>query len=45
MIAAVRDGEPFTSPATRERVEQFKGFFGIEHHALDSLLTHGLGEN
>jgi hypothetical protein len=45
MIAAVRDGKPFTSPAARDRVEQFKGFFGIKHHALDSLLTHGLGEN
>ena len=45
MIVAVRDGEPFASAVARERIEQFKGFFGIKHHALDSLLTHGLGEN
>jgi SAM-dependent methyltransferase len=45
MIAAVRDGQPFASPAARERIEQFKGFFGIKHHALDSLLTHGLGNS
>jgi SAM-dependent methyltransferase len=45
MIVAVRDGQPFASPVARERIEQFKDFFGIKHHALDSLLTHGLGEN
>ena len=45
MIAAVRDGKPFTSPAARDRVEQFKGYLGIKQHALDSLLTHGLGED
>ncbi len=45
MIAAVRDGEPFISRAARERIEQFKEFFGIRHHALDPLLEHGLGEH
>jgi SAM-dependent methyltransferase len=44
MIAAVREGKPFTSRAAREQIEQFKEFFGIQHHALDSLLEHGLGE-
>ena len=43
MIAAVRHAEPVTATVARERIEQFKGFFGINHHALDSLLTHGLG--
>ena len=45
MIVAVRDGQPFASPAARARIEQFKEFFGIKHPALDSLLAHGLGEN
>jgi hypothetical protein len=44
MIAAVREGKPFTSRAARERIEQFKEFFGIKHHALDTLLEHGLGD-
>ena len=44
MITAVRRTEPFTSKAARERIDQFKEFFGIKQHALDSLLTHGLGE-
>ena len=44
MIAAVREGKPFTSKAVRERIEQFKEFFGIKHHALDTLLEHGLGD-
>ncbi len=44
MITAVRRGEPFPVRAARERIDQFKEFFGIKHHALDSLLTHGLGE-
>ena len=45
MIAAVRDGQPFASPTARHRIEQFKSFFEIKNHALDSLLTHGLGES
>jgi SAM-dependent methyltransferase len=45
MITAVRHTDPFTSKAARDRIDQFKGFFGIKHHALDLLLTHGLGEN
>jgi len=45
MITAVRHAEPFTSKAARERIDRFKEFFGIKHHALDSLLTHGLGES
>lgn len=44
MIAAVREGKPFTSRAAREQIEQFKEFCGIKHHALDPLLEHGLGE-
>jgi len=44
MIAAVRHGKPFASRAAREQIEQFKQFFGIKHHALDSLLEYGLGE-
>ncbi len=45
MIAAVRRAEPFTSTAARDRIDRFKEFFGIKHHSLDSLLTHGLGES
>jgi hypothetical protein len=45
MITAVRRGEPFTSKAARDRIDKLKEFFGIKHHALDSLLTHGLGES
>jgi hypothetical protein len=45
MIAAVRDGQPFASHAARDRIKQFKSYFEIKHHALDSLLTHGLGED
>jgi hypothetical protein len=45
MIAAVRHAEPFSSKAARDQIDQFKGFFGIKHHSLDSLLTHGLGES
>jgi len=40
MIAAVRSGKPFVSTAARARVEQFKAFFGIHHHALDEWLRH-----
>jgi SAM-dependent methyltransferase len=45
MIAAVRHAEPFSSKAARDQIDQFKEFFGIKHHSLDSLLTHGLGES
>jgi SAM-dependent methyltransferase len=45
MIAAVREAKPFHSQTARERIDQFKTFFGIQHHALDSLPTHGLGEH
>ena len=45
MIAAVRHTESFTSKTARDRIDQFKEFFGIKHHSLDSLLTHGLGES
>jgi SAM-dependent methyltransferase len=45
MIAAVRRNEPFTSKIARGRIDQFKEFFEIKHHALDSLLKHGLGES
>ncbi|MCD6050662.1 MAG: Methyltransferase domain protein [Verrucomicrobia bacterium] len=38
MIAAVRDGEPFTNHAAKEKIEEFKHFFGIKKHSLDSLL-------
>jgi SAM-dependent methyltransferase len=45
MIAAVRNGEPFVSTTARARVEQFKEFFGIRHHALDEWLRHGLADH
>ncbi|HXI83693.1 MAG TPA: SAM-dependent methyltransferase, partial [Verrucomicrobiae bacterium] len=45
MIAAVRHSEPFTSRAARDHIAQFKEFFGIKHHSLDSLLAHGLGKS
>jgi SAM-dependent methyltransferase len=45
MIAAVRDSKPFVSTAARARVEQFKEFFGIHHHALDQWLRHGLADH
>jgi hypothetical protein len=38
MLAAIREREPFTDEAARKRVEALKTFFGIQHHALDSLL-------
>jgi SAM-dependent methyltransferase len=38
MLAAIREREPFTNEATREKIVELKQFFGIEHHALDSLL-------
>jgi len=40
MIAAVRHGEPFTDAAAHGRIEDLKKFFGIQHHALDSLLKN-----
>jgi len=36
MIVGIHDGKPLV---TREKIEQFKTFFGIQHHALDSLLV------
>jgi SAM-dependent methyltransferase len=38
MIAAVRHGAPLGDAAARQRIEKLKAFFGIQHHALDSLL-------
>jgi hypothetical protein len=40
MLAAVREHErkPFAEAAARERILELKKFFGVEHHALDSLL-------
>lgn len=35
MIVGIREGKPL---ATREKIELFKSFFGITHHALDTLL-------
>lgn len=43
MIAAIRTGKPFADASARERVARFKTFFGIKQHALDALLTHGMG--
>lgn len=45
MIAAVRTGKPFVATAARARVEQFKEFFGIQHHALDDWLRHELADH
>jgi SAM-dependent methyltransferase len=39
MIAAVREGEPFTDPPSRERIERLQAEFGIRHYALDALLN------
>lgn len=39
MLAAVREGEPFTNTAAREQLIELKKHFGIQHHALDSLLV------
>ena len=41
LIAAVREHEPFTDPAARDRVVEVKNFFGIERHSLDALLAKG----
>jgi SAM-dependent methyltransferase len=38
MLAAIREREPFTSDAAREKILELKKFFGIGRHALDSLL-------
>lgn len=38
MLAALREREPFADGAARTRIEDLKTFFGIQHHALDSLL-------
>jgi hypothetical protein len=38
MIAAARHTAPFTDTVARERIEGLKNFFGVQHHALDSLL-------
>ena len=38
MIAAVREREPFSDMAASMRIEELKAFFGVEQHALDSLL-------
>lgn len=37
MIAAIRERSPFADAAARERIEQFKKFYGITHHGLDEL--------
>jgi len=39
MIAAVREHEPFQNEEGRRRIKQFKAFFGVARHALDSLLN------
>jgi hypothetical protein len=38
MIAAVRERDEFADVEARKRIEELKKFFGIEQHALDSLL-------
>jgi SAM-dependent methyltransferase len=38
MIAAVREGDPFTDEAARKRIIELKAYFGIGGYALDSLL-------
>ncbi len=44
MLAAIREREPFTDAAARKRIVDLKGWFGIQHHALDCLLTGGCSE-
>ena len=41
MIAAIRECGPFTDEAAKKRIAELKSFFGIQHHALDSLLESG----
>ena len=38
MIAAVREVQAFSDQAARQRIEELKRYFGIQHHALDVLL-------
>jgi len=38
MIAAVRLRTPFADTAARQKIVELKAFFGIQRHALDSLL-------
>jgi hypothetical protein len=45
MIAAVRHATPFASATARARVEQFREFCGIQRHALDDWLRHGLAKH
>lgn len=44
MIAAVRQGRAFTSEESKRRIHALKSCFGIQHHALDPLLTCPPGE-
>ena len=37
LITAIRERPPFADAAARERIEQFKKFYGITHHGLDEL--------
>lgn len=39
MIAAIRRSEPYTNVAAREKIEEFKRFFGVKRQSLDTLLT------
>ena len=39
MLAAIRESEPFTNNAAREKIVELKKFFHIEHHALDEMLA------
>jgi SAM-dependent methyltransferase len=39
MIAAVRHSKPFMDAAARQRIEELRSFAGIQHHALDTLLS------
>jgi SAM-dependent methyltransferase len=39
MLAAIRRREPFTDTAARQRIAELKAWFGIQHHALDGLLS------
>ena len=38
MIAAMREGKPFSDARARKRIEELKSFFGIQQYALDYLL-------
>lgn len=44
MLAAIREREPFTDAAARKRIVDLKGWFGIQHHALDCLMAGGCSE-